>query len=415
MRTLILNTSDTKGGAARAAYRLHQGLQRINGASQMLVQTKRSDDSAVLGTGAASGIGQAKTGLRLTLDQLPLKRYPGYNGSTFSPQWLPDRVAAQVARLNPDVINLHWINAGFLQIETIARLKKPLVWTLHDMWAFTGGCHYTQSCDRYEKMCGACPQLGSSRTQDLSRRIWQRKAKTLQGLDLTIVTPSQWLKACAESSTLLKDKRIDCIPNGLDPALYRPFDKQAARAALRLPADQQLILFGSLKATSDRRKGFHLLQTALQQLSQSLRHRVELVVFGASEPEQPPEFGFKTHYLGSFSDDLSLMLIYSAADAFILPSVQENLANTVMEALACAVPCVAFEIGGMPDMIEHQSNGYLAKPYEADDLANGIAWVLEDSGRHQALSERARAKVISEFTLENQASRYHSLFEAIRQ
>lgn len=191
-------------------------------------------------------------------------------------------------------------------------------------------------------------------------------------------------------------------------------EKKVARAALRLPQDKQIILFGSLMATSDQRKGFPLLQAALQHLSHTeLAETVEVAIFGASEPKDPPKFGFKTHYLGSFSDDLSLSFVYSAADIFVLPSVQENLANTVIEALACGVPCLAFDIGGMPDMIEHQNNGYLAKPYEAQDLAAGMRFILKDASQQNILSKQARESVITQFTLAIQAKRYAWLFQEV--
>ncbi|MEM9905342.1 MAG: glycosyltransferase family 4 protein [Cyanobacteria bacterium P01_D01_bin.44] len=411
MKPLLISTSDLKGGAARAAYRLHQGLQKINVRSQMLVQTQHSDQATVTGMNRAAGIGQARASLRITLDHLPLKQYSKRSESTLSVQWLPDRVKARVDRLDPDVINLHWVNGGFLQIETIAKFKQPVFWTLHDMWPFTGGCHYDQMCDRYTESCGACPQLGSHQAKDLSRRIWQRKAKAWKNTDLTVVALSSWLGQCAKSSALFKEKRVEIIPNGLDTELYRPIERQIARNLLKLPQDRQLVLFGSLKATGDKRKGFHLLQPALQELAKSgWKDQLELVIFGASQPDRAPEFGLKTHYLGTLNDDLSLALAYSAADVFVLPAVQENLANTVMEALACGTPCVAFDIGGMPDMIEHHQNGYLAQPYKIDDLAQGVIWVLEHSERHQKLCARAREKVNQEFTLGIQARRYEALF-----
>jgi glycosyltransferase involved in cell wall biosynthesis len=413
MKVLIVSTSDIRGGAARAALRLHQGLKSIHLDCQMLVQSKESSEPGVIGQSYASGIGQAKTGLRLTLDRLPLKFFKDYSGGIFSSQWQPDQLARQIRALDPDVINLHWTQSGFLQIETLAKLGKPIVWTLHDMWAFTGGCHYDDGCDRYQNSCGICPQLGSRKDYDLSRWIWRRKAKTFKGIDMTIVSPSRWLGECAKNSTLFKHTRVEVIPNGIDTQVYRPMDKQTAREALRLPQDKQLILFGSLNATSDKRKGFHLLQAALKQLSHSdFDHAPELVIFGDREPNNPPDFGFKVHYLGSFSDDLSLAFVYSAADVFVLPSVQENLANTIMEALACATPCIAFDIGGMPDMLEHQSNGYLAKPFNIDDLAQGISSVLK-SQSYPSLSEHSRKTVLDKFSLETQAKNYASLFSEI--
>jgi glycosyltransferase involved in cell wall biosynthesis len=231
---------------------------------------------------------------------------------------------------------------------------------------------------------------------------------------LTIVTPSRWLADCARKSSLFHDLRIEVIPNGLDSQRYKPVEQKLARDLLNLPQDKQLILFGAMKATSDRRKGFHLLLPALQKLSQIQgQDRIELVVFGASEPREPPDFGFKVNYLGRLNDDISLALVYAAADVFVVPSLEDNLPNTVMESLACGTPCVAFKIGGMPDMIEHGQNGYLAQPYEIEDLAKGIAWVLEDRERYGKLCDRDRQKVEQEFTLELQAHRYLSLYQEL--
>lgn len=409
IKPLLLNTSDIIGGAARAAYRLHQGLKNIGVDSQMLVQNKQSDDYSVIApvSKLSKGIGK----LTPTLDSIPLQIYPQRDRSTYSVQWLPDNLAAQVAQINPDVINLHWINGGYLKIETIAKFNKPIVWTLHDMWAFTGGCHYNGDCMNYTNSCGTCPQLHSNKEKDLSRWIWQRKAKAWQNLNITIVTPSHWLAKCAASSSLLKDMRIEVIPNGLDAKQYKPIQKSVARSILGLPEDKQLILFGAMSATSDPRKGFNFLQSALQNLSQSgWRERAELVVFGSSQPKNHPEIGFKLHYLGKLNDDISLSLVYAAADVFIAPSVQDNLPNTVMESLSCGTPCVAFDIGGMPDMIEHQQNGYLAKPFNLEDLARGIAWVLEDEERLRKLGVNGREKVEQQFNIDMQSHSYLSLF-----
>ncbi|MEO0455221.1 MAG: glycosyltransferase family 4 protein [Cyanobacteria bacterium P01_A01_bin.114] len=412
MKVSILSTYDRANGSARAAYRLHQGLQEIGLASQMVVQGKQTADANVIAPKSKLAEGLAKA--RVTFDGLPLKLYRQRKSTLLSLQWLPDRCATQIKHLKPDIINLHWANDAYVQIETLAKLKPPLVWSLHDMWAFTGGCHYTQGCDRYRQACGACPHLGSQTDLDLSRWVWQRKRKTWRRANLTIVALSQWLGDCARESSLLKDIRVEVIPNGIDTQAYKPIDKQTARQLLGLPSDKQLVLFGALKATSDQRKGFHLLQPALRELSQNGWHdRLELVVVGASQPDTPTDFGFKTHYLGTFADDLTLALIYSAADLFVAPSVQENLANTVMEALACGTPCVAFKVGGMPDMIDPYQNGYLAQPFEIEDLAQGIAWVLENTDRHQALAANARETVMQRFTLEIQAHRYATLFEDV--
>jgi glycosyltransferase involved in cell wall biosynthesis len=412
VKILIISTYDLEGGAARATYRLHQCLQNIALDSQMLVQTKYSDEKTVLGP--QRQFSKEIQNLRPSFNALPLVFYPQCSRSMYSSQWLPDSVVSKVAELKPDIINIHWISAGFLQVETLAKLRKPLVWTLHDMWPFTGGCHYTQGCDRYTKSCGACPALGSSNDRDLSRWVWQRKAKAWRNLNLTIITPSRWLAECASSSSLFQERRIEVIPNGLDTTRYKPMSRQMARELFNLPQDKQLVLFVAMNGTSNPIKGFHLLQPTLQNLSQSgWQDRIELVVLGSSQPSELPSPGFKVHYLGKLNDDISLALVYAAVDVFVAPSIQDNFPNTLLEAMACGKPCVAFNIGGMPDMIEHQRNGYLARPFEVEELAQGIAWVLEDVERYLQLCARAREKAETKFSMELQARSYMSLFEEV--
>ncbi|MDZ8261070.1 glycosyltransferase family 4 protein [Nostoc sp. ChiQUE01b] len=412
MKILHISTHDISGGAARAAYRLHTGLQDIGLQSQMLVQEKYSNDKTVIAPKIRLFQGIAKA--KLTVESLPLKLYRQKKNTPFFTQWLPDRVIPKVAQINPDIINLHWISGGFMQIETFAKLKRPLVWTLHDMWGFTGGCHVTGECDRYKVSCGACPQLSSGNEWDLSRWVWQRKVKAWKNLNLTLVSPSSWLAECAHSSSLFQNLQIEVIPHGLDTQKYRPINQHFAREALNLPQDKKLILFGAIEATSDRNKGFHLLQPALQELSKSgWKDDLEVVIFGASQPENPPDLGFKSHYLGHLHDAISLATVYSAADVMLVPSLQESFGQTASESFACGTPVVAFNSTGLKDIVDHQQNGYLAKPYEVEDFAKGITWVLENEQRLQKLSFYARDKAEQEFTLELQARRYSALFQEI--
>ncbi|MBF2067413.1 MAG: glycosyltransferase family 4 protein [Calothrix sp. C42_A2020_038] len=412
MKILHLSTHDTSGGAARAAYRLHKGLQNVGLDSQMLVQEKHSSDKSVIAPNIRLFQGIAKT--KLTFEVLPLKFYSQRSKSTFYAQWLPDAVVPSIAKISPDIINLHWVSAAFMRIETLARLKHPLVWTLHDMWGFTGGCHVTGGCERYKMSCGACPQLGSHNDKDLSRWVWQRKVKAWKNLNLTLVSPSNWLADCARSSSIFRNSRIEVIPHGLDTQRFHPLNKRIAREILNLPQDKKLILFGAIEATSDRNKGFHLLLPALHKLSQSgYSKNWEVVIFGASKPDNPPDLGFKTHYLGHLYDDISLVSVYSAADIMLVPSLQESFGQTASESLACGTPVVAFNSTGLKDIVDHQQNGYLAKPYEVEDFATGINWLLEDDERLQKLSFYAREKVERAFTLELQAQRYFSLYQGI--
>jgi glycosyltransferase involved in cell wall biosynthesis len=412
MKTVLLSNDDLKWGAGRAAYRLHQGLRKLQVDCHLLVQTKLSEDEMVIAPTTAIAKTLAK--VRPTLNSLPLKFYPQFEQGVYSPQWIPDRLVNQVEQFSPHIINLHDITLGYIQIETLAKFKQPLVWTLHDMWAFTGGCHYSNGCDHYQDSCGDCPQLNSHKDRDLSRWIWQRKAKNWHKLNLTIVTLSQWMTDCVKKSSLLQDFPVEIIANGLDLERFKPIDKALAKKILGLPQDKQIILFGAMNATSDRRKGFQALYPALKMLNkQQWQDRIQLIVFGASQPQNPPDFGFPIQYLGKLNDDIALSLVYSAADVFVAPSQEDNLPNTVLESLACGTPSVAFKIGGMPDLIEHQKNGYLAQPFDTEDLANGIQWILENTEQIHQLRDRARKKVETEFNQTIQSQRYLSLFNKI--
>ncbi|MGL5943241.1 MAG: glycosyltransferase family 4 protein [Waterburya sp.] len=411
MKVLILSSKDLGGGAARSAYRQHQGLLSAGVDSQMLVQNKQSVDNTVIAP--KSKVQRGIAAIKPAIDQFPLALYPNRDRTIniFSSQWLPSNIISKIERINPDIINLQWVCGGFVPIEALAKFKRPIVWTLHDMWAFTGGCHYSGECDRYQQSCGSCPQLGSHRAWDLSRWNWQRKVKAWQNLNMTIVTPSNWLAKCAKNSSLFKNLPVKVIGYGINPQIYQPHPTQLARKILNLPQDKKIILFGALNSTQDQRKGFPLLLSALKNLQQlESPEQIELVIFGASAPVNPVDFGFKTHYVGKFNDDISLSLLYAAADVFVAPSLQDNLPNTVLESIFCGIPCVAFNIGGMPDMIEHQKNGYLAQAFVPEDLAQGIHWVLGDANRYQQLADNSRAKAIAEFNLEQQTQQYLRVF-----
>ncbi len=391
MKILHLNGADIEGGAARAGERLLKGIRAEGLDARLIVQRKFGNDPLV--DGPVSVLGKALNRLRPTLEQLLCGLTPGMMQSPFCAALLPDGLSTRVAAMAPSIIHLHWV-ARMIRLETLARFSIPLVWTLHDSWPFTGGCYLPGDCSRYRESCGGCPALGSSREKDLSRRIWQRKRRAWERLNLTIVAPSRWMADSARSSSLFRDKRIEVIPNGIDTELFGPCDKRSARDGFSLPQDKKLILFGAKSATRDRNKGFHLLEEALKKLAATTnKDGLELVVFGSAEQEKLAELGFSTHCLGWQDDEISLAQLYSAADLFVMPSIQESLGYTVMEAMACGTPCVAFNQGGVPDLIDHGLNGYLAHPYEPADLAHGIAWILEDEEHRNLLSRNARRKI----------------------
>ncbi|HJN19605.1 MAG TPA: glycosyltransferase family 4 protein [Candidatus Nitrosopelagicus sp.] len=409
MKILIVNTSDIDGGAARASYRLHKSLLALHVNSKMLVQNKISCDFTVIAE--TSKLRKGFNKLRPTIDSLPIGFFKERTKTLFSPSWFGfSNIVDHINEINPDIVHLHWICGGMMTIEDIARIKAPIVWSLHDMWAFTGGCHYDEECQGYEKECGNCKVLGSDKENDLSKKIFKRKQKAFtQKKDITIVGISNWLNECSKNSTLLKDKNHINLPNPLDTNIFKPFDKEKARELWGLPKDKKLVLFGAMGATSDPRKGFYELMESLEKIEDS---NVELVIFGSERCEDTKDLGFNVYYLGQLYDDVSLVTLYNSVDVMIVPSLQENLSNTIMESLACGVPVVGFDIGGNADMIDHERNGYLAKPFSTIDLAFGIEWVLNNYN-YKILCQNARNKVLNNFDSVILAEKYIELYKSI--
>lgn len=410
MRPLLISTFDTYGGAARAAYRLHHGLIISGYDSRMLVQEKCTDDWTV--TGPGTKLAHLKGKIRANGDALPLVAYRNRQEGFFSNSFLPDNIQNNVKILNPDILHLHWVSYGFLKIETLSRINIPIIWTLHDMWPFSGGCHYSGGCHRYENKCGRCPQLSSEVERDLSRWNYARKDKNWKSIPFTIVSPSNWLAECAGRSSLFNGLPIKVIPNGVDLNLFSVRDKKMCRDIFSLPHNKKIILAGGIDCKSDKRKGLDFLIPALHYLKESIQ-TAELVIVGATKPETIPDFGMPVHYLGMLNDDISLPFVYGAADLFVAPSREENLSNMVLEAISCGLPCVAFAIGGMPDMIDHKDNGFLAHPFDAADLAAGIALILKDDTLRCEMSSRSREKAERVFDMEIVAGHYGSLYEEV--
>lgn len=412
MKPLLINTNDSYGGAAIAAYRLHQALQQIGVDSRMLVQHKNTCDDTVIGP--RPGIEEKLSGFRSYVNRHLFYLYPKRDKNViWSINAFPHRIAMKINSLDPDIVHMHWISSSIVPISEIPKIEKPIVWTLHDMWAFTGGCHYSGECTRYKQQCGRGPQLGSHTMNDISSFVWKRKVASWKNTNLVLVCPSKWLAECAKQSTLFKNRPIQVIPNGLDTSQFRPYDKIAARSHFSLPQDKKLILFGAFNATTDKRKGFHLLKESLKIFSEEDDgNNTDLVLFGNSQENEIFHLKMKTHSLGRIPD-ASLPLLYSAADVFIAPSLEENLSNTVMESMACGTPVAAFNIGGMQDMIDHKHNGYLAEPFDCQDFAGGIIWILNDEDQRLLLSEASRKKVELEYESTHIARQYLDIYEKI--
>jgi glycosyltransferase involved in cell wall biosynthesis len=408
VNVLQLNTFDLTGGAARACHRLHEGLK----AAEVDVATLVREQSGQT-PGIVSGGSRLDGRLRALLDGLPLHRYPHRQLHNFSPAWMPGRAVPAAIHRRPRLVHLHWVVQGFVQIEALASLTCPMVWTLHDSWPFTGGCHLPGTCRGYEQNCGLCPVLGSQKEHDWSRRIWQRKRTAWEDLSLTLVAPSNWMADRAKASSLFAHRRIEVIPNGIDSSLFCPGDRQAARRLLGVPEERLLLLFGANHALSDANKGFDLLQEALLQLDEEVRQCTELVIFGENRELPLPDCGLAVTNLGPIANEEQLVCLYRAADLFVAPSRQENLPNMVLEAMACATPCVAFDVGGIQDMIRHGITGYLARPHEVEDLAKGISLLLADESGRLAMGGASREWVQQYASSGIVAARHQKLYREL--
>lgn len=407
MKVVHLAYADGGGGAFKAAHRIHHGVRGLGVDSSMLVSKRVTSDPDVVDAGSPAGRVWAHAATYL--DVMPLRLTRASREDFGSLGWIGTGAARRASELAPDVVQLHWICAGFMRIESLATLRAPLVWRLADMWPFAGVSHYVGEDARYVHGYAAANRPAGERGPDLNRWVWERKRETLARVaDLTIVAPSRWLARCARESLLLRERRVEVIPTGQDTAVYRPLPRKVAREILQLPQDAKLVMTASM-GLGDKRKGVALLLQALE----SLRDRQYRLLLLGERPATPPRLPVESHWLGRLNDDISLALAYSAADVFVAPSREENLANTVIEAMACGIPCVAFRIGGMPDIIRPDLNGYLATPFDAGDLARGIAALLESGEAYQRISGEARNTVVAEFSADLQARRFVALYEDV--
>ena len=411
MKVLIVSTYDAQGGAARAAFRLCEALNEHGSDCRMAVLNKTSDATFIYQEGGMRGkitrkIVHPHLGKRL--ERLQKTTNETMHSLALFGAGIVDAINASDA----DVVNLHWVHNEMLTVQDFMRIRKPIVWTLHDMWAFCGAEHYV------DDVSGARWRTGYTRSNrdkndrgvDLDRRVWERKRRLWQK-KLNLVTPSRWLADCCRESELLADWPVEAIANPLDLDTFRPWPKEVARRALKLPLGKRLILFGAHGEDRSGRKGVDLLYGAMRHLI-GKGMDAHGVIFGQSAPENLPDAGLPLHWTGRLNDDISLALLYSAADVMVVPSRMDNLPQTGTEAQSCGCPVVAFRIGGLPDIVEHKKTGYLAEPFDVEELAMGIRWAIEDSERTATLSAAARARSLREWGTVGLVDRYKSAYQA---
>lgn len=406
MKIISLSHSDSSGGAARAAYRIHKALREHDVDHKLFVRHAAAGHTSAecLPMNVAAKVFLRAAGV---MARLPRRALKTANPILHSPAIVPTNWSSWLNATDADLIHLHWVNHDTVSIADIGRLKKPVVWTLHDMWAFCGAEHVTADY-RWRDGYMAHNRPDHESGFDLNRWTWRRKLKHWTH-PIHIVAPSRWLAECAKQSVLMHDWPIKVVPNAIDTASWCPANKVEARQLLHLPPNVPLLLFGAWGGIGEQHKGFDLLRDALRQL-RGQQPGLELVVFGQLAPKTPADFGFPVHYMGRFQGDAKLRLLYSAVDVTIVPSRQEAFGQVASESHACGTPVVAFNSTGLIDIVDHKQTGYLAKAFDPEDLASGARWVLADSARHLALGQAARARAVKLWSYETVAAQYLSVY-----
>lgn len=413
MRVLIVNTSEREGGAAVAANRLMDALNNNGVKAKMLVRDKETDNITVVGL---------KGGL-LQRFRFLWERWCVYYHLHFKRDHLFDLDMANtgfdITKLpefkEADVIHLAWINQGFLSLKDIRKIinsGKAVVWTMHDLWAATGICHFTFGCEAYKGQCHNCfylPRGGKS--ADLSTHVFNKKKKVYYNSGIHFVACSKWLGNSARQSSLLTGLQLSVIPNPIDTHVFCPKDKRVARLHSTLPEDKRIILFVSQRVTMER-KGMAYFIKAISLLAErypEMKENTVIAILGGRADEVVSQLALPSFPLGYVKNERQLVDIYNSADVFVIPSLDENLPNTIMESMACGVPSVGFKVGGIPEMIDHQKNGYVASYKDADDLAAGIHWVLGEADKEE-LKRQCVQKVMSCYSQRSVAMKYVEVY-----
>jgi glycosyltransferase involved in cell wall biosynthesis len=417
VKVLHLNTYAGNGGAGKACLRLDKALRDNGVESEVAVNFLFRDNPHVRNLSKGFFL-KWITAAEIILERLATKFYSKNVPIPFSIPLFGKNIARNDMLKSADIIHLHWINHAFLRPSDLAKLSdldKPIVWTFHDSNAFTGGCHVRYSCDHYRNECGNCPVLKKSDSNDLSHKIWKKKRKAYQDLNFSIVSPSKWLAESIAMSKLLGSRPVINLPNTLDTNVFRPILRSEARKRLGIDPGKFILMSGFMPSRKDLHKGTSYLIEAIEIFIKSHeadKHNIELVIFGNRDDKNIPEFPVRTTFLGTISSEQELAGCYNSANVFLAPSLEDNLPYTVMESLACGTPVVAFTTGGIPDMVKHRDNGYLAEYRSAADLAEGIEWVFSHP-EAEVLGLNARQYIEENFSENTIAERHIELYESL--
>lgn len=407
MNILHIVAGELNKGAARGAYWLHRGLLDLGINSQILTSSVETYSDKTVNSIVTNKKEKLLKLLRRQADHSVRKLYSKSKKNIFSTGLFGYDFTKTEEYQEADIVHLHWICDGLVNLRHLSKVNKPLIWTMRDMWPMTGGCHYSIECDFYQSGCGKCPQLGSRQNLDLSTFILQRKRKYIPKTT-KIVGISHWLSNCARKSTLFQDFDVRTIHNNVSTQEFFPIQKSVARQILGLAQNQSIVLTGAQRLDNFY-KGFDSYLQALK----CLKSKPLLLFFGKLDPEIVKSLDYDHVNLGFLHDTVSLRLAYSAADLFVAPSRMDAFGKTLAESMACGTPVVCFDATGPQDIVDHQKNGYKAKPFDPKDLAQGIEWTLANDERRQKLAVNAQQKVKEKFDVPVIAKEYEVLYKEL--
>jgi glycosyltransferase involved in cell wall biosynthesis len=402
MRVVHISTSD-KGGAGTAAARLNSAMLRAGIESKILVLRSYRGGSMEMPRLDSRIFSQIRNFVNTALLGKVKKKFGFFTFALFG-----SSIAEHPAIIEADLIYIHWVHAGFLslsQLSKIIKSGKPIIFFMHDMWFITGGCHHSFDCVKYRTQCVECPILEKKKLIDFAKLQFKIKDRIYKS-NISFVAPSRWLTECAQKSFLSGDNKVEWIPNSLDTDFFCKVSRTSARRFLNLPENKRIICFGSDSGVENPYKGWKYLEEALLLLKEE---DFELLIFGSDyDPIIARKFPFKINFTGKLSDEYSLKLIFNAIDLFVSPSLADNAPQTIIESMICGAPVVGFNIGGIPDMIEHKKSGYLAKYMDSVDLAKGIEYILHTTD-YDNISENA-IKMAKSLANENHVVNMHKIF-----
>ncbi len=406
MKVVHFSTYDSGGGAAKAAYRLFEAQKLLKYDATFQIMKSLTQQTHLQSKN--SHLYNLYTKYEGYVEMLPLLFYPNRQKYLFSCNPLP---GSADLKINASLFHLHWVQNSFFSIEQISNVDKPIVWTLHDSWAFTGGCHLPFDCIRYKNKCGKCPMLGSKNEHDLSYLTFLRKTTAWKNANITLVSPSYWLAKKVHESSLFANNDIHVIPNPLDTNLFKPSNQNKAKKFFNINPNDNVILFGAMYCLTDKNKGYLQLNQALNYL-QKKKKLVNTILVTFGEENKKALFSSKIRHLnvGKITQEKIMSKLYNAADVMVVPSLIENLPYTVMESLSCGTPVVAFSVGGIPELIKPNFNGYLVKPYNSKLLGDNIIKAIKKT---EILGLNARKDALKKFNQKYIAKKYINLYKKI--